>query len=153
MPAPYTGGCQCGAVRYELTAEPLTIACCHCTECQKQSSSAFGMSVIMPADAVKITQGEVKKWTRTADSGNKNTANFCPTCGTRVFHEPDGPPIVIVRGGSLDDTSWLRPAGHVWTKRAQPWVKIDEDMLAFDAQPEGGFGPLIERYAQQSAQG
>lgn len=153
MPAPYTGGCQCGAVRYELTAEPMTVVCCHCTECQKQSSSAFGESLIVPAEALTVTQGEVKQWTRTADSGRKNTANFCPTCGVRLFHQPEGVPIVILRGGTLDDTSWLRPAGHVWTRSAQSWVAIDPDALTYETQPEGGFAPLIERYAQRAAQG
>jgi hypothetical protein len=153
MPAPYTGGCQCGAVRYELTAEPLTVVACHCTECQKQSTSAFGMSVVVPAEALRLTRGEVKQWTRTTGSGRKLVANFCGTCGGRIFHQPDGVPIVTVRAGSLDDTSWLRPAGHLWTRSAQPWVTIDPDMLAYETQPEGGFGPLIDRYAERAARG
>jgi hypothetical protein len=69
MPAPYTGGCQCGRVRYELTAEPIRIVACHCTECQRQSGSAFGMSMLVSADSLTVT-GETKRFTRIADSGS-----------------------------------------------------------------------------------
>ena len=41
MPAPYTGGCQCGSVSYVATAEPMRVSACHCKECQRQSGSAF----------------------------------------------------------------------------------------------------------------
>ncbi|MBW4535755.1 MAG: GFA family protein [Pleurocapsa minor HA4230-MV1] len=64
MTAPYTGGCQCGQIRYEIQAEPLTLYACHCKECQKQSSSAFGMSMPVPRDAVVILQGQPKQWKR-----------------------------------------------------------------------------------------
>ena len=55
MPAPYSGGCQCGQVRYDLTGEPLHLIACHCSECQNQSGSAFGMSMIVKMDDLKIT--------------------------------------------------------------------------------------------------
>ena len=68
MPAPYTGGCQCGNVRYTLKGEPLRLYACHCTACQQQSGSAFGMSMIMDKKSVEI-KGELKSFVRTADSG------------------------------------------------------------------------------------
>ncbi len=52
MPAPYTGGCQCGSARYVLTAEPIRVAACHCTGCQRQSGSAFGMSMPVTKDSL-----------------------------------------------------------------------------------------------------
>jgi hypothetical protein len=85
--ATYTGGCQCRQIRYEIRAEPLTLYLCHCQECQKQSSSAFGMSLTVPRDAVVIIQGQPKAWTRKADSGREVTCLFCGDCGTRLFHE------------------------------------------------------------------
>jgi hypothetical protein len=84
---PYTGGCQCGQVRYEIHAEPLTLYLCHCKECQKQSSSAFGMSLTVPQDAVVILRGKPKAWTRKSDSGREVNNLFCGDCGTRLFHE------------------------------------------------------------------
>jgi hypothetical protein len=78
MPPPYTGGCQCGAVRYVLTSDPVRVVACHCKECQRQSGSAFGMSMHVKEDSLTVT-GPTKRFTRTADSGNQNTV-----CSARI---------------------------------------------------------------------
>jgi hypothetical protein len=146
MPPPYTGGCQCGAIRYRVTAEPLTVYACHCTECQKQTSSAFGLSMVFPADAFALTAGAPRAWIRTADSGRDVTGHFCPACGTRIWHEPAARPgTITLKPGTLDDTSWFRPVANVWTRSAQPWVRIDPDLLNFETQPDTA-EPLGERY-------
>jgi hypothetical protein len=132
-------------VRYEIHAQPLTLYACHCTDCQKQSSSAFGMSMPVPREAVVIS-GELKEWRKVGDSGREVACQFCPQCGTRVFHRPARNPAVInVKPGSLDDTSWLRPVGHLWTGSAQPWLVCDPAMLVYDHQPQD-FQPLFERW-------
>ena len=64
MRLPITGGCQCGAVRYAIAAAPLTVYACHCTDCQRQSGSAFALSLIAPRDAVRITEGTPAVWER-----------------------------------------------------------------------------------------
>src|SRR5882757_2277952 len=100
MPAPYTGGCQCGAVRYVLTAEPIRVAACHCKECQRQSGSAFGMAMPVKKDSL------TKQVTRVADSGNEVTGVFCPECGVRIFHVLESAPdLLSLKPGTLDDTS------------------------------------------------
>jgi len=123
MKLPLTGGCQCGAVRYEIDAEPLTVIACHCTECQRQSASAFGMTVPVPRAALRIVKGEPAHWSRLAENGNTLGAVFCPTCGVRLYHEPANGKFLNVKAGTLDDRSWARPVGHIWTDYAQPWVK------------------------------
>lgn len=134
---PYLGGCQCGRIRYEIRAEPLTLYVCHCQECQKQSSSAFGMSMSVPSQAVVVLQGQAKEWTRKSDSGREVTCLFCGNCGTRLFHKPArNSNIINVKPGTLDDTSWLQPIGNLWTKRAQQWMHISDRMLNFEGQPE-----------------
>ena len=87
MPKPYTGGCQCGQVRYELSGEPIRLIACHCTECQRQSGSAFGMSMLIKKEDLKLT-GITKSFIRVADSGHKNTGVFCPNCGVRIHNTP-----------------------------------------------------------------
>ncbi len=137
MNLPYTGGCQCGQIRYEIRAEPLTLYVCHCRECQKQSSSAFGMSLTVPRDAVVIVQGQPKAWTRKADSGRQIKNLFCGECGTRLFHERSySLDTINVKPGTLDDTSWLHPVANVWTCNAQPWLTISDQMLNYNQQPE-----------------
>jgi hypothetical protein len=123
MKLPLTGGCQCGAVRYEIDAEPLTVIACHCTECQKQSASAFGMTVPVLRAALRIVKGEPKHWSRIAESGNELGAMFCPTCGVRLYHEPANKALLNVKAGTLDDRSWAQPVGHIWADMAQPWVR------------------------------
>jgi hypothetical protein len=146
MTASYTGGCQCGQIRYEIRAEPLTLYACHCKECQKQSSSAFGMSMPVPRDAVVILQGQPKEWKRVCDSGREVSCLFCEQCGTRLFHNPSrNSKITNVKPGTLDDTSWLNPVGNLWTQSAQKWVVMTEQMLNYEAQPND-FTPLFERF-------
>lgn len=137
MTAPYAGGCQCGAVRYEIRAEPLTLYVCHCTECQKQSAGAFGMSLRVPSEAFAIVEGAPRVFERTADSGNLMECAFCPDCGTRLFHKHKGPgPTVTVKPGSLDDRSWLRPVAHIYMRSAQPWVTIPDGVPRFETIPD-----------------
>jgi len=141
------GGCQCGAIRYTLTERPQVVYCCHCTECQKQSSSAFGISVRVRRAALTV-DGEAARFTKT--SGDKLTVcEFCPHCGSRLFHNrPAYEDMLNVKGGTFDDTDWLEPAGHIWLKSKQAWVLIPDDGLRYDGQPDD-YGPLIARYAEQ----
>ncbi|MBP0022104.1 MAG: GFA family protein [Cyanobacteria bacterium SBLK] len=146
MSISYTGGCQCGQIRYEIRAIPLTLYACHCTECQKQSSSAFGMSMPVPRDAVIILKGKPKQWKRISHSGREVNCFFCGECGTRLFHNPErNPKISNIKPGTLDDTSWLKPVGHTWTKSAQKWVILNDGMLNYKKQPHN-FNPLFEQF-------
>jgi hypothetical protein len=136
MQLPLTGGCQCKALRYAIDAAPLSLYACHCTDCQKQSASAFALSMLVPRNAVRITEGEPREWMRRADSGRTMSCMFCPQCGTRVFHLPHGDPeITVIKPGTLDDTSWFNPIGHIWTRSAQRWVNIPSDTVNYEAQP------------------
>jgi hypothetical protein len=85
---PLTGGCQCGACRYRVTRAPLTLYVCHCTECQRQSSSGFGMSMPIPAKGLEITSGAPRLFQRPSASGRAVACAFCPDCGTRLYHQP-----------------------------------------------------------------
>jgi hypothetical protein len=134
MGAPYAGGCQCGSVRYVAAAEPLRLSACHCKECQRQSGSAFGMSMAISKDSLTVT-GQTSQFTRTGDSGGKVTGVFCPECGTRVYHILTSTPDTLsLKPGTLDDTSWLRPKYFIWTENAQGWVAIPEGVKATEGQ-------------------
>ena len=133
---PLTGGCQCGQVRFALKAPPVVFYLCHCTECQKQSSSAFGESVKVCAADVEVT-GELALFTGKADSGNPKHCEFCPACGTRLFHgRKPGAETFNMKGGTFDDRSWLLPAGHIWISSKQPFVAIGADELSYPRQPD-----------------
>lgn len=113
-----TGRCQCGEIRYQSIGEPLGLYICHCRECQKQSASAFGITLDVPRADFHVIQGEPKYWSRATDSGKKLKCAFCSTCGSRLWHEYDpASEIISIKGGSLDKSLDLSNAIHVWVKR------------------------------------
>lgn len=147
----WIGGCQCGAVRYRIDARRVkTLCCCHCRDCQKQSGSAFGMSLIIPRAALELEQGMLKVWPHRSARGTAKRAHFCPDCGGRIFN--DGGPestLVSVKAGTLDDTAALRPAAHIWTRRSQGWAHIPENALQYSGEPETD-AALYEAYTGRS---
>ena len=129
------GGCQCGAIRYRLNGEPVFLTVCHCSECKRQSGSAFGMSLRMAWSDVAIT-GEPRRWTRQAESGAVVVCAFCPICGTRVWHEPsEAPGFVHIKPGTLDDFSALAPKYESWTLRKSSWLHFDGIEASFEKMP------------------
>lgn len=135
---PMTGGCQCGAVRYELAGAPVALYVCHCRECRKQSASAFGISVIVRSADLHLVQGAPRSWSRPADSGNIVHCHFCPDCGSRLWHgDREREAEISVKGGSLDRPVDLGAAIHIWTIRKLPGVAIPEQARRFDREPEG----------------
>lgn len=131
-----TGRCQCGAVRYAHSGTPTAIYVCHCRECQKQSASAFGISVEMTKAGLTVTLGAPKFWTRDTDSGKRLTCAFCPDCGARLWHMPEsGADWLTLKGGSLDTPPDLTHAIHIWTARKLPGVIIPEGAKQFPEEP------------------
>lgn len=123
------GGCQCGSVRYRIEEEPLGLAVCHCRDCQRQSGSAFAMSLDVPREAFRLLSGALETFTAACDSGRTKECAFCGICGTRIYHRGEWG--MSIKAGTLDDTSALRPDAHYWTKRKQPWVEIPKSVRSF----------------------
>ena len=123
------GGCQCGRVRYRVEGKSFGLAVCHCTECQRQSGSAFGMSLGIASGAFKLRSGALKTFEVKCDSGRVKTCAFCPECGTRIYHQIGNG--MSLKAGTLDDTSWLKPDAHYWTMRKQSWVVIPDGVAQF----------------------
>jgi hypothetical protein len=133
---PVSGGCQCGHIRYSLKAAPVVFYLCHCTHCQKQSSSAFGESVKVRATDIDV-MGDPAAFEVTADSGKTKRCEFCPKCGTRLFHgRSENAETFNIKGGTLDDASWLVPAGHIWTRSKQAFYAIGPDEIAYASDPD-----------------
>jgi hypothetical protein len=128
---------MCGAVRYEVTAEPLAFVQCYCRECQYVSGGAAANVLVVPPGSIKISRGTVKGFTSRTDKGNTVTRQFCPECGTPMFSEPSAVPVGVVKAGTLDDRSWLKPSMTLWTKSAPPWAHIDPKIPAFEKDPPG----------------
>jgi hypothetical protein len=130
-----SGGCQCGAVRYLIVGAMPPCHACHCRECQKQSASAFGLSLTVARQAFAVT-GPVRRWDRPNDLGARTTCVFCVECGTRVFHiDSLTPDRVSVKGGSLDDVTLAVPSAHIWVSRKLDWVRLDPAVPTHPTQP------------------
>jgi hypothetical protein len=117
-----TGGCACGAVRYEITADPVFQFACHCRACQHANGGAPTYGMIVPKPGVTVTQGEMTTYWSEGDNGGKVGRQFCPTCGSPLFSIIDAMPAVLgVKVGGLDDQSDFKIQAQMWTESAQPW--------------------------------
>ncbi|MCK9249917.1 MAG: GFA family protein [Solirubrobacteraceae bacterium] len=128
-----TGRCLCGAISYQIDAEPQVVALCHCDDCQRQSGAAFSTNALFPKAALTI-QGEPAVYHTTGtDSGQDRQRLFCGTCGSALFTMLDDmPDVAIVKAGTLDDRTGYAPAVEVWRHSAQEWVAAGEGRQAFD---------------------
>src|SRR5436309_12512765 len=95
---PFSGGCACGAVRYESTAEPVMMLHCHCRGCQRSSRGPFSSIVIVPKEAFKLLQGSLRFHASPSHAAGKTHRGFCPDCGSPIVAKPDsGPQFVAHR--------------------------------------------------------
>ena len=129
------GGCLCGDVRYSVSGDPAVTSICHCRHCQKQTGSAFVEVVAVPNEIFSV-QGKLQTFTIAGDSGRRKKSKFCPRCGSVVVIEAEGfPGMALIMGGTLDDTSWLKPTMALFGDSAQPWLAITHDMKRFPRMP------------------
>ena len=131
---PQRGRCLCGDIEYSLGEDPLTLYACHCTDCQRGTGSSFSLSMIVRREALEIVRGQPEQFSVEMDDGRIKGAHFCSRCITPLWGESSVTGLAVLDPGTLDDTSWLRPVGHIWTRSAQPWVSIPEGALSFSEQ-------------------
>jgi hypothetical protein len=131
-----TGACLCGAVKFELSADPVFQFACHCTDCQRASGGAPTLGMAFPEPALTITQGTPKDFVSAGDTGGKVKRSFCETCGSPLFSRPDVTPgMVIVKIGALDDPSAFKPQIDMFMASARPWHQPHEGAARFDRNP------------------
>jgi hypothetical protein len=88
------------------------------------------MSLAIQSGDFRLLSGELETFTTVCDSGRTKECKFCPSCGTRLYHQVVEAAI-SVKAGTLDDTSWLEPGAHYWTGSKQPWVPIPKSASCF----------------------
>ncbi|MDO9356060.1 MAG: GFA family protein [Solirubrobacteraceae bacterium] len=124
-----TGGCGCGAVRYEVSEPLIAAAYCHCTICQRRTGTAVQASAMAAYGSITVTAGDehLRSWQPTPQS---NAKQFCGTCGSALFAvNADDPEIVFVRLGSVDGDPGIRPGARQFVAYAAPWEPIPDDGL------------------------
>ena len=138
MKLPFTGGCSCGAIRYECSAEPTMMFKCHCRDCQQVTGGGFAPAVIVPSEAFRITRGHLRYHFTSSASGGKHKRGFCSECGSRITGgESDKQPtgFVGVTAGSLDNPSEFQPQMDIFVLDAQPWDQMDPGIPKFERYP------------------
>ena len=130
-----TGSCQCGAVRYEVEADPMFALHCQCLDCKKSSGAGHITAAAFPAEAVRVT-GTTKAFASPTDSGATATREFCPECGGRLTFRSTGMPgLVLLLAGSMDDPALIKPTGAIYNKRHLAWDYLDPSLNVADAMP------------------
>jgi len=146
---PLVGGCQCGALRYEVKAAPIMVYNCHCTNCQKIGGGAFSTPVTIVEAAFAFTQGVPAQVDWASDGGTQRWGWYCRGCGSRIAHgQTPSKGVLSLRSGTLDDTSWIEPVGDTWLRSKQTWVQIPEGRLTFEKGPDD-YAPLMAKFRAQ----
>ena len=106
------GRCLCGQVRVSVRGEPLRVGICHCTDCRKESGSAFTCYGVWPVDQFECS----------GDTSQFRRQHFCPRCGSRLF-SLDAREAEIKLGILGDAPTGLVPSYELWVKRRETWLR------------------------------
>jgi hypothetical protein len=117
--------CSCGALRVEVTGDPIRVSVCHCLACQRRTGSAFGVQARFAADRVRVI-GDAATYVRRSDEDGKACVfRFCRECGATVFYTTEhAPDHVAVPVGAFGEPSFPPPTVSVWEARQHPWVVL-----------------------------
>ena len=122
---PVTGGCLCGAIRYESTEPPIRVSCCHCRMCQQAYGALYGLFAVFPAETFRYTQGEPTYY----QSSPLAKRGFCANCGSPVTMRYLDPPRLGALLGTLDHPEdWPPDYGHGGIESKVPWHVISDDL-------------------------
>lgn len=132
------GSCLCGTISYTSSAEPALTAFCHCRHCQKTGGGGYSVNVALPSASIEI-RGTPSSYQDVGASGQPVTRRFCARCGSSLFVDAVAfAGLTFVKGGSLDDPSWIQPTLHIWCDSAQPWDKLPDGATYVSRNPSGG---------------
>jgi hypothetical protein len=123
-----TGGCLCGAVRYEVRGALRGILICHCDECLRWSGNAFAATAAAREDLVVLDDASLRFIASPASASNARRG-FCAECGSSLFWDAPRASRVSIAAGSLDDASELTVVGHVYVSQAPRWDVLPDDGL------------------------
>lgn len=130
-----TGGCLCGALRYEADGDPVFAGYCCCGDCQRATGSGFIPFMGFPAHTIRFS-GEARAFRSPAFRGGEAVRNFCPTCGGLVFGGVIGADAQhTVYAGSLDDKTRFRPTMALFLRDKPDWVTLPGGLTPFETMP------------------
>lgn len=130
------GGCLCGRIRYTYPAAPRKTIQCHCTNCQKQSGSAFSINLAINTADLQIDKSLLSQYIDKGSSGNPVYRYFCQVCGSPLLTgNADLSQTAVLKAGTLDDYSQVKPDMSIWETSKQPWVPLCDEVIHFAKNP------------------
>jgi hypothetical protein len=136
MTNPYTGGCACGAIRYEIPSQPVSMSHCQCRHCQQKSGTGHGSYLTFLQRKDITLEGTATEWNIAGDTGTVKTRAFCPTCGAPVYMTFKAfPDVFVVHAASLDDPSRFKPQKVMFSSSGHAWDLIDPALPRFERMP------------------
>ncbi|QMU57372.1 MAG: aldehyde-activating protein [Boseongicola sp.] len=129
----HKGRCACGSVTYEMTSGPMFVHNCHCTDCQRQSGSAYVVNAMIERDRLNIS-GALTDHLVETPSGSGQKICRCADCGVAIYsaYLVRGEKLSFLRVGTLDDPNVCPPDVQIWTRSKQAWVTLSNDIPAFE---------------------
>jgi hypothetical protein len=123
------GRCHCGAIRYEMPAEVLHHALCHCADCRRHAGAPLIAWAIVPAGQLKVT-GQPKVY-RSSEHGRRH---FCEACGTGLFYVNEVllPGMIDIQTGTLDDPDALPAQAHIQVAERIAWMETAHELPVFE---------------------
>ena len=121
---PVTGGCLCGAIRYEADQPPYNAGYCHCRMCQKSLGNLFGASVFFKHADFRFVSKE-PAWYESSDLVKRG---FCADCGSPITYQRSDADFLVIWIGTLDEPAAFEPRAHWWTDSKIPWVDIHANL-------------------------
>ncbi|MBM9578104.1 GFA family protein [Leptospira sp. 201903070] len=136
MNQPFSGGCSCGAIRYNISDKPIFMNDCQCRDCQRMSGTGHGSYMTFPSRVAVTLNGEATHFDRVGDSGNVKTSGFCAKCGSPIYMTFAAmPELFTIHAASLDDPSRYKPQAVTYVKRGFSWDCIDPSLPKFETMP------------------
>ncbi len=126
-----TGGCLCGAVRYEVRGPLTDVTLCHCGQCRR-THGHLGAYTNTPHEAFVLTESRGLKWYRSSAEARRG---FCSECGASLFYEPAGKDYMAIAAGSLDLPTGLKTECHIFTADASDYYTLDDDLPKYELWP------------------
>ncbi|MBO9581673.1 MAG: GFA family protein [Sphingobium sp.] len=129
-----SGGCACGAVRYEIGAAPIVVNNCHCTLCQKQTGSTSVVNLFIESEHIRLLSGETSENVVKTGSGGDHVIVRCAACGTALwsFYPRLGRLAAGVRVGTLDTPGAAPADAAIFVADKMPWVTLPEGIPHFE---------------------
>jgi hypothetical protein len=124
-----TGGCLCGAVRYEVQGPVRDVVVCHCSECRRWSGTAWSASAAAKDDLVVHDGEAVLRWIDSPMSDAQGRRAFCSLCGTSLFWDSPDRPTTAIGAGTIDEPTGLRTIYHIYTATKGDFYDLPDDGL------------------------